>query len=85
MTSENRDERIENLTLLLLYLNSWEEKEFVSPVRRAWKTHNFSTLDELEEKEYITQTRTAKSLYPTPAGIEKAKKLLPFLEQMPKE
>ena len=44
------EEQISKLTLLLLYLNSWEEKDFGSPVRRAWEGHDFDTLNDLEEK-----------------------------------
>jgi len=69
------DEQISKLTLLLLYLNSWEEKDFGHPVRRAWKGHDFDTLNELEEKRLITQNKTAKSLYLTDKGIAMAKEL----------
>lgn len=67
------------LTLLLLYLNSWEEKGFENPVRRAWKGYDFDILNELEEKDYISQSKTAKSVYLTDEGIEKAKELLNLL------
>jgi len=69
------EEQISKLTLLLLYLNSWEEKDFDHPVRRAWKGHDFDRLNELEEKGLITQSKTAKSLYFTEEGIAMAKEL----------
>ena len=50
-------------------------KDFDHPVRRAWKRHDFDTLNELEEKGLITQSKTAKSLYFTEEGIAMAKEL----------
>jgi hypothetical protein len=41
------------LTLLLLYLNSWKEKGLGEPVRRAWKGYDFDILNQLEEQDYI--------------------------------
>jgi DNA-binding PadR family transcriptional regulator len=68
-------DKINKLTLLLLYLNSWEEKEYGELNHRAWKGHDFGTLDKLEEEGFITKTKTAKSLYLTEDGIEEAKRL----------
>jgi len=81
---ENYRETISKLTLLLLYLNSWEEKDFDHPVRRAWKGHDFDTLNELEEKGLITQSKTAKSLYFTEEGIAMAKELEEVLAKVVK-
>ncbi|HRI19405.1 MAG TPA: DUF6429 family protein [Panacibacter sp.] len=63
------------LTLLLLYLNSWEEKEYGQSIRRAWKGPDFDSLNKLEEDGFITQSKTAKSLYLTEEGINAAKEL----------
>lgn len=68
------------LTLLLLYLNSWEEKEYGQSFRRAWKGHEFDALNKLEEDAFITQSKTAKSLYLTEEGIKAAKELKILLE-----
>ena len=68
-------EKINKLTLLLLYLNSWEEKGYYEPVHRAWKGYDFGTLDALEEQGFISQSKTAKSVFITDKGIEAAKKL----------
>jgi hypothetical protein len=78
------EEQISKLTLLLLYLNSWEEKDFDHPVRRAWKGHDFDTLNELEKKGLITQSKTAKSLYFTEEGIAMAKELEEVLAKVVK-
>ena len=69
-----------HLTLLLLYLNSWQEKQFDPPVRRAWKGYDFDVLNELEEQDYISQSKTAKSVYLTEEGVVKAKELLDLLK-----
>ncbi|MBL7064565.1 MAG: transposase [Anaerolineae bacterium] len=67
---------LEELTLLVIYLSSWEEQ--VAPgltVRRAWKGYLFEVLDELEEQGHISQTRRAKSLTLTEEGVLRAQEL----------
>lgn len=69
------DQQIEELTLLLLYLTSWEEK--IGPnltSRQAWKNHRFEALDALEEAGYFGQSR--KMIYFSPEGIARAKLLV---------
>lgn len=68
----NQQEQISKLTLLLLYLTSWEEK---SSVQRSWKGYDFDTLNKLEEDGLIAQSKTAKSVYFTEKGLEAAKLL----------
>jgi hypothetical protein len=77
---ENKEEQILKLTLLLIYLNSWEEKNFDTPVHRAWKGYDFDALNALEEKGYISQSKTAKSVYLTEEGVKLAKELEKLLE-----
>lgn len=67
--------QISNLTLLLIYLTSWEEKEFDVTTHRAWKGYDFTILDELEEKGFITKSKTAKSVYLTEEGLKAAMRL----------
>jgi len=72
----SRDELIEELTLLLLYLCSWEEQVASGfTVRRAWKGYLFEVLDALEERGYISQTRRAKSVTLTEEGVRRAREL----------
>lgn len=71
----NKEEQIARLTLLLLYLTSWEEKNFKAPAHRAWKGYDFYVLNKLEKEGLISQNKTAKSVYLTKQGIEAAKKL----------
>jgi len=70
------DQLVEDLTLLLIYLTSWEERVFDDfTIHRAWKGFLFEVLDTLEEAGYINQTRRAKSVTLTEAGIERARAL----------
>jgi len=82
MFMSNNEEQILKLTLLLIYLNSWEEKIFDTTVHRAWKGYDFDTLNALEEKGYISQSKTAKSVYLTEEGVEFAKELKKLLEYL---
>jgi Mn-dependent DtxR family transcriptional regulator len=74
---EEADEALlEDLTLLVIYLSSWEEELAADlTVRRAWKGYLFEVLNALEEKGYISQTRRAKSLTLTEAGVEQAEEI----------
>ena len=65
----NNSDKTEKLTLLLIYLTSWDEKDLVSNMRRAWKGYDFDTLDKLEEDGLISQSKTAKSVYLTEKGL----------------
>lgn len=72
----SRDALIEDLTLLLIYLCSWEEKLASDLIiRRAWKGYLFEVLDALEEEGYISQTRRAKSVTLTEEGILRAQEI----------
>jgi len=65
----NNSDKTAKLTLLLIYLTSWDEKDLVSNMRRAWKGYDFDTLDKLEEDGLISQSKTAKSVYLTEKGL----------------
>ena len=74
--SAEQDQTLEDLTLLLIYLSSWEEKVYGDlTVHRAWKGYLFEVLDALEEAGYLSQTRRAKSVTLTEAGLEHARAL----------
>jgi len=76
-SDDSRERMMKELTLLLLYLASWEEEPFqgAPPIHRAWKAHRFEILDALEEEGLLRFTRGAKSLGLTEAGIDKARAL----------
>ena len=69
------EEQIKELTLLLLYLTSWKEKDpFGDECLRAWKGYDFDVLNKLQEENLIGgSTYKAKSTYLTEDGINKAK------------
>lgn len=71
------EEQIKELTLLLLYLNSWVEKETYGEFRRSWKGYDFDILNTLEDENLIGgSTHKAKSTYLTEDGVKKAKELM---------
>ena len=72
------EEKIKELTLLLLYLTSWKEKDvFGDECMRAWKGYDFDILNSLEEESLIGgSTHKAKSTYLTETGVNKAKELM---------
>ena len=70
------EKSIEELTLLLLYLTSWEEEVMKgSKLIRSWKGYRFEVLNVLEGKSLISQSKKAKSVYLTDEGHNKAKEL----------
>jgi hypothetical protein len=70
--------KIKELTLLLLYLTSWEEDDFSADdkIRRSWKGYPFEIIDELKDEDLIFGTKRAKSVYFKEKGIQRAKKLM---------
>lgn len=64
------------LTLALIYLSSWEERQLSSTIRRAWKGYDFDILDQLEEEGLIDFSYKAKSLYLSDEGIRTAVELV---------
>jgi len=65
---------IEYLTLLLIYLTSWDEnperKYGDKPILRA-RGYDFTALDSLREKGLIRFSEKAKSVYLTEKGVER--------------
>lgn len=48
------EEQIKELTLLLLYLTSWKEKDpFGDEYMRAWKGYDFDILNKLQDEKLI--------------------------------
>jgi hypothetical protein len=69
------EDKIKELTLLLLFLTSWEEKELFGEMRRSWKGYPFEVLNDLTDEDLIRGSTRSKSVYLTAAGIEEAKAL----------
>jgi len=70
------DKTIKELTLLLIYLTSWQEDVSLTKVQRSWKGYPFEVLDELNEEGYIDGSKHAKSVYLTEEGLNKVKELM---------
>jgi hypothetical protein len=69
------EEKIKDLTLLLLYLTSWEEKAGKETCIRSWKGYPFEILDKLVDEDLIYGSKSAKSIYFTDEGEKIAKEL----------
>jgi hypothetical protein len=66
------NEKVDEMTLALLYLTTFEDKH--GP--RAWKSHSWDVLDRLHESGYILDPATkAKSVMLTEDGAERSKRL----------
>jgi len=67
---------VENLTLYLLYVQSWREKVAKSIfVARSWKGYDFDVLDRLMEKKYISGSKGARSVILTDEGVKKGEEI----------
>jgi hypothetical protein len=65
-------EKVEEMVLALLYLTTFKE----GPGLRAWKSHDWSALDGLHEKGYISDPASkAKSVVLTERGAKLSKEL----------
>lgn len=70
------EEKVKELTLLLLYLTSWKENDLPGELRRSWKGYPFDTLNELTDDDFIRGSVRSKSVYLTEAGIKEAEELM---------
>lgn len=72
------EEQIKELTLLLLYLTSWKEKDpYGDECMRAWKGYDFDILNKLQDENLIGgSSYKAKSTYLTDSGVKKANELM---------
>jgi hypothetical protein len=73
--SKNNQQKIKELTLLLLWLTSWREKIAGTKVYRSWKGYDFDVLNKLLKSELVSGSYKAKSVCLTENGIREAKKL----------
>jgi len=65
-------QKVEEMVLALLYLTTFED----GPALRAWKGHDWKTLDRLHEKGYISNPASkAKSVILTDEGANRSKEL----------
>lgn len=73
---DKMDDRIRELTLLLLYLTSWREGTGVAEVHRSWKGYSFDVLNDLSDIGLIEGSPRSKSVCITEEGIKKAEELM---------
>ena len=65
-------DKVDDAILALLYLTSWDDY----PGRRAWKGHDWSAMDRLHQKGYISDPKSkAKSVAMTDEGWARAERL----------
>lgn len=78
------EKNIEELTLLLMYLTSWEEDRYgadesdmpkEAKVKTCWKGYSFDIINKLTDENYLYFSK-GKSVSLTPEGEELAKKLI---------
>ena len=66
---------VRELTIMLLYLTSWTEKD-LREVQRSWKGYDFDILNELADEGLISDSKRSKSVYLFEEGVSTAKELL---------
>ena len=71
---KNIETTIQDLTLMLMYVTSWEEPP--NGARKAWKGYYYETLDALLQDEFISSRKTNKAVTLTTDGLAEARKLL---------
>ena len=78
MAQDNR-KLISGLSLALLYLTSWSEREDSMP--RSWRSYDWDALDELWDLEYIAGNKRNKSVWLTEEGELAAQRILELLPE----
>lgn len=78
MNKTKAEEAMNELTLLLMYLSRFTEKDRFAVIENiAWKGYDFDVINELDEKDYIRQgSHRSKSVVITDKGVELSRKLL---------
>ncbi len=81
MDKTDAKQAVKELTMTLLYLSRWTERDRFSDDSDfyAWKGYDFGILNELDDEDYIRQgihPSRSKSVYITESGIQKAKGIL---------
>lgn len=83
---EEMNQNIEELTLLLMYLSSWDEDGFLNDdkngitrttFKTCWKGYDFDVINHFMDMGYLyPEKHSAKSVAFTPEGEEIAKKFM---------
>lgn len=72
------DEAVKELTMLLMYLTRFHEKDrFIESSDMAWKGYDFSIINKLDDEDYIEQgSHRSKSIVITEKGLGFSRELL---------
>ena len=77
MDKMTREDAIEELSLMLMYLTRFQDNnEFCRYMEVTWKGYDFEMMNQLENKELIIQPNRSKCAYLTEKGKERSRKLL---------
>jgi len=79
MNKTQAKEAMKELTMVLLYLSSFTEKNPFDEddIYRSWKGYDWDVIDKLDDEEYISKgSPRSKSVYLTSAGVDYAKRIL---------
>ncbi|KAA8816977.1 hypothetical protein CSQ85_11115 [Bifidobacterium rousetti] len=74
-----RDGMIKDLTLMLLWLTSWDENsktEGAKPLLRSWVSYSWGAVDALRDEQLVEGRKGNKSVYLTERGIDLAEALV---------
>lgn len=66
-------ENLKELTLLMMYLQSWKERMETLP--RSWKGYDFDILNELSDEGLTIDSKREKSVLLTEEGVSRAKEI----------
>jgi hypothetical protein len=75
---ENMEDKIKDLSLLLMFLTGWEEDSHQNPGEKAfysWKGYSFKALNRLADEKMIIQSKDKRPTILTEAGKQLAEKL----------
>lgn len=86
MNKKSREQAIEELSLMLMYLTRFQDNnEFCRYMEISWKGYDFDTLNKLEQDDLLWQPRKSKCVYLTESGKERARALLQEYDLADKE
>jgi hypothetical protein len=82
MHTDKKQKLINDLSLALMYLTGWQEKDITgTSYTRSWKGYDFSVLDDLKDAGLIDFSLTAKSLDLSEEGEKRAQEIVRELMQ----
>jgi ribosomal protein S18 acetylase RimI-like enzyme len=77
MNKKSREQAIEELSLMLMYLTRFQDNnEFCRYMETSWRSYDFNALDELEKKDLLYQPKKSKCVYLSEEGKAQARELL---------